>query len=292
MNNYLVSGGNGFLGSQIVKNLISKGQTPIVLLRENSSISRLIEIVDKCRIVRYGNTSIEEILNREKPNIIIHTACNYGRKGDSISSMIDDNIFYGIKLYEASLKNRAKIFVNIDSTLPKEINAYSLSKHQFKEWLKINSTEIKVLNFRLDHMIGENDDKNKFVHWFIDRCLNDKDLIELTDGSQKRDFIYVKDASDAIIKVIQSDKFYVGFNNFDLGSGELISMKDFVTLLSQCIEKVYPLEIQSRLGWGKLSLRENDFNFPVMDYNWMKNFNWKSNSSLKNILIKIVEEFK
>lgn len=292
MSKYLVTGGTGFLGSFIVKDLITNGHEPILLLRESSSISRIAELVDYCKLIRYGHISIEEHFKTEKPDVVIHTACNYGRKVDNISSIIEDNILYGIKVFEAGLKNGIKIFANTDSTLPKELNAYSLSKYQFKELLKIHSTEIKVLNFRLDHMYGENDDKNKFIYWFIDRCLNDKDLIELTDGSQKRDFIHVNDVSQAIFKVVQSDKHYVGFKNFDLGSGELISMKDFILLLSNIIEEVHGIDIKNRLGWGKLDLRENDFCSPMMDYSWMKDFTWKSNTLLEDALIKIVKEFK
>lgn len=292
MSKYLVTGGTGFLGSFIVKNLIFNGYKPILLLRESSSISRIAELVDFCKIIRYGHISIEEHFKTEKPDVVIHTACNYGREVRNISSIIEDNILFGVKVFEACLKNGIKVFANIDSTLPKELNVYSLSKYQFKELLKIHSTEIKVLNFRLDHMYGENDDKNKFIYWFIDRCLNDKDLIELTDGSQKRDFIHVNDVSSAIINVIECNDSHEKFINLDLGTGKLISMKDFILLLAKIVEEVHGVDVTKRLAWGKLRLRKKDFKYPEMDIHWLNDYKCQPKTRLEEGLIKIVEKFK
>ena len=292
MNKYLVTGGAGFLGSFIVKDLISRGHNPIVLLRESSSISRIAALVDYCKIIRHGNMSIEEHFEKEKPDYVIHTACNYGRKSEPRTLIVHDNLIYGLKIFEVAQYNNVKKFINIDSTLPKKLNAYSLAKFQFKEWLKTNTTKMGVFNFRIDHMYGENDDKNKFIYWFIKRCLEDNEVIELTDGSQRRDFIHARDVSNAILNVIELNDSHEGFHNFDLGSGKFITMKDFIILLSEIIKEIHGVNVANRLGWGKVSLRENDFKFPEMNIEWLKDYKWKPKRSLKEGLIKIVEEFK
>ena len=291
MNKYLVTGGAGFLGSLIVKDLISRGYKPILLLRESSSISRIAALVDYCKIIRYPNISIEEHFEKEKPDYVIHTACNYGRKSESKTLIVQDNLMYGLKIFEVAQYNEVKKFINIDSTLPKELNAYSLAKFQFKEWLKTNTSKMGVFNFRIDHMYGENDDKNKFIYWFINRCLEDNEVIELTDGSQKRDFIHARDVSNAILNVIEHNDSHEGFLNFDLGSGKLITMKDFILLLAEIIKEIHGVDVTNRLGWGKLNLRKNDFKFPEMNIDWLDDYKWHPKTHMKEGLIKIVEKF-
>ena len=290
---YLITGGNGFLGSHIVKKLISSGTTPIILLRENSSTNRLNKFLNQCQIIRYGKLSISEIFQKHKIDVLIHAACNYGRESNSLSDIINDNILFGARLFEESQKNGVKYFINIDSTLKKNLNSYSLSKYQFKEWLKTNTSALRVVNLRFDHLYGYGDDKNKFIYWFLNACIYEKGIIKLTDGSQERDFINVYDAVDALLEFIDNPMLIESkFSTYDVGTGKLTKMKDFIMMLSEIVEKEFEINVMDRLGWGMINLREEDFNFPSMDFFWLNQLNWSPKHEISSSLRDIVKKFK
>jgi CDP-paratose synthetase len=290
---YLITGGNGFFGSHITKRLIDDGHRPILLLRENSKIDRLKDVINKIHIIRINKEGIENIFKNFKIETVIHTACNYGRNSEKFSDIINDNILFGIKIFQLSQDNGVKYFVNIDTTLNKNLNNYSLSKYQFKEWLISNQTSLKIINLRLDHLYGIDDDENKFIYWFLNSCIKEKGIIKLTDGKQKRDFINVIDATDALFKILDSrliDKNK--FSSFDIGSGSLISIKDFILLLTKILMEVHQINVNKRLGWGIINYRKEDFKKPFMNYQWFEDLNWNPKKEMLETLKEIIISFK
>ncbi len=76
----------------------------------------------------------------------------------------------------------------------------------FVEWLKYFSDRIKVVNLKLEHMYGPKDDDSKFVTWITNQMLNNISSIDLTEGTQKRDFIYIDDVVDAYMLMLEKSK--------------------------------------------------------------------------------------
>jgi len=67
---------------------------------------------------------------------------------------------------------------------------YALSKKSLLLWLKYFSKRLKIVNMVLEHIFGENDNKEKFVYQMLDKiAFKQIDAIDLTYGHQKRDFI-------------------------------------------------------------------------------------------------------
>src|SRR4029077_5731114 len=64
----------------------------------------------------------------------IHTAATYGRGGQAVMDIAQTHLFYALKVLGAATGHHVGLFINTDSALPKETNAYSLSKAQFAEW--------------------------------------------------------------------------------------------------------------------------------------------------------------
>jgi len=134
MKTILITGATGFLGSHLVEKLLSDGFNIIVLKRSFSNVWRIKHLLDKLISYDIDKISLERIFEENKIDVIIHTATLYGRKKEKIYEIIESNFILPLKLLELAVINNTKSFINTDTSLPKHLNYYSLSKNQFKEW--------------------------------------------------------------------------------------------------------------------------------------------------------------
>jgi len=80
----LITGATGFLGSHITWTLFNEGFNIIILKRSFSDIWRIREIIDKIRYYDIDKVELEIPFKENEIDCIIHTATNYGRKGEKI----------------------------------------------------------------------------------------------------------------------------------------------------------------------------------------------------------------
>lgn len=136
--NILISGGSGFLGSNLI-NLLSKNKkyNLYVLKRSRSNLSRINKTsIIKLNFISYPNKNLSKIFIKKKIDCVIHCATNYGNKKNTISEIIQPNLLLPMQLLDLCYLTKAKCFLNTDTVLDKRVSNYSLSKNQFSEWLK------------------------------------------------------------------------------------------------------------------------------------------------------------
>ena len=288
MQKVLITGGTGFLGSYLCERFVNDGYEVATFIRPTSNIWRISAIQEKIRIYNLGEDSIGEIVDDFQPDHIVHTVCDYGRTNSSLKRIIQTNIGFGIDLLEASLKNKVQTFVNTDTLLPSNINDYSLSKHQFKNWLKAKSDSIDVINLRVEMMYGPRDDENKFIYWLIQQIKDDTVLsVPLTSGIQKRDFIYITDVVDAFLLTLENKK--TGFQSFDVGTGDFIQVKDFVNQIITILNRdgeVYNLD---KIKFGEINYRSNELMAPKLNNTTLRELGWIPKYDYKIGLNKMFE---
>lgn len=274
MKTILLTGASGFLGSHLLENFINKQYTVIALVRSTSDLWRIEEFLPKCKIYKINEIDLNEIFQSNKIDLVVHTACSYGRKGENIFSIVESNLIFGLKIFEAAKKHKVKTFINTDTLLPKEVNPYSLSKTQFREWLKFSSDEIQIINMRMEHMYGPRDDKNKFVVWLIFQMNNSESPIELTSGIQKRNFIYIDDVISAFNLVVQKRNDLEKFNSLDIATNKLTEVREFVEIVAKEIERREGKKIKDKLKFGAKEYRENDIMQPEYDNSQISQLGW------------------
>ena len=289
MQKILITGATGFLGSHLVKYFLKNKFQVDILKRKTSDTWRINRELDSCTIFNFDELSLDEIISASKPDTIIHTICEYGRQDSSISHLIEVNVMLGAKILEASIKNKVNLFVNTDSLLPRGINDYSLSKRHFSEWLKSRSHLINIINFRIEHMYGPEDDPNKFVGWLINKMLDSKtDKIELTSGIQRRDFIYIDDVVDAFALVIEKQNQLNAWTELDLATQNFISVKEFILKLANQLETLKKNEIQKKLKFGVLAYRSGEIMEPILNDTTLKNLGWEPKYNIIEGINKLV----
>ena len=286
----LLTGITGFLGSYLLKSLLNNGNKVIALKRTSSNTYRINSYLDKVILYNIDEISMEQVFNSYNIDLVINTVTNYGRKDNRISSIVDTNLMFGLKLLEMSVNTNVKAFINTDTLLDRNINAYALSKAQLVDWMNfLSNKNTRMINIKIEHMYGPKDDENKFIYWFMNQLKQNVDSIELTSGIQKRDFIYIDDIVNAYEIIINNIDSLSNYEEFELGSGNSIEVKSF-------IEKIYKeisskQSLSTKLNFGIVAYRENENMNMKANIRKLQALNWSPKVSIEKGIKNIVNGY-
>jgi len=285
MKKVLITGANGFLGSHVVKLLIKKNYKIFATKRETSNLVRLKSYQKKITFLKIDN--LDKYFSQNQFSLVIHCATNYGTNDKKLSDIIFPNLTLPLKLLELCEKHHIKTFINTDTILPKNISGYTLSKFQFSEWMKKFSERINCINVKIEHFFGPGDNKTKFVISNILDLINEKKFIFLTEGKQKRDFIYIDDVISAFDRIILwSNKKRNGLYNFEIGTNKLISIKNFVKLLKKLTHNKKTI-----LKFGSIPYRKGELMTSKVNNNNLLKLGWRPKNLLTEGLKKTIEYY-
>jgi len=284
----LLTGGNGFLGSSLFRKLLSQGHKILLTVRGTSDLSRIADIKDQARLLYIEKTDFAELFRSEKIDAVVHCATNYGRKVTSPLSILEANLLLPLRLLQLGAENGLPCFINTDTILDKRISYYSLSKAQFREWLKLYSDRMACVNAALEHFYGPGDDDSKFTSWAVHSLLKGVPRLDLTPGGQKRDFIYIDDTADALLSVIgHTPNSSKGYFPYEIGTGKAVSLRELVTLIKELSGNS-----ATELNFGAMPYRENEVMEYKADLSSIAALGWTPKVSLREGLRLTIEQEK
>jgi nucleoside-diphosphate-sugar epimerase len=279
-----MTGGTGFLGSRLLPMLLKDGCEVTLLKRSFSSMERIKSIIGSIDTFDIDKIPFEQIFEKSAYDIILHCATNYGRRVPDSEGILETNLMLPVRLIELGAKNHVRCFVNTDTCLDKQASQYALSKHQFKDWLRLYAERISCVNIALEYFYGPGDDDTKFVSSIIRKLIANEPSIDLTLGEQRRDFIYIDDIVDAY-KTILSDGLasLKGYSGFEVGSGRQISIKDLVLLMARLVDNE-----STSLRFGALAYRPNEVMQSNVDIDALSKLGWECRVSLVDGLARTI----
>jgi nucleoside-diphosphate-sugar epimerase len=104
--------------------------------------------------------------------------------------------------------------------------------------------------------------------------------IELTPGEQKRDFIYIDDVVSAYMLLLEKGQNTFRFSEYDVGSGEAVSIRRFVETAKRLSEST------TDLLFGKKTYRDHEIMHSQADVGPLKMLGWTPMTSLENGILK------
>jgi len=281
----LLTGGTGFLGSNILRRLLGLGHELFCIKRETSSLERVKIFKHKIKWFNVETSDFDEIISSYKIEGIIHCATDYGRKQFNPIQTIETNLILPLKLLHAAANNNVLVFINTDTVLDKRVDTYSLSKRQFSEWLEKYSNDILTINVALEHFYGPFDNDSKFVTYVIRKMLGNEDSIDFTLGLQKRNFVYIEDVIDAFIVLLNNiNKLDNSFHNFEVGTEDSVTIKDFVGLVKKLCNNN-----TTDLNFGAINYRENEVMNTNTNTDKLKSLGWFPRFSLEDGLKNTID---
>lgn len=285
----LLTGSTGFLGSYLLKSFVNNGYKVIALKRSTSNTYRINDYLNQMTLYDIDKIEISSIFEIHKIDIVVNTVTNYGRRDNKISSILDTNLVLGLKLLEESVNVNVKAFINADTLLDRNLNAYALSKSQLVDWMRFLSTKYtKMINIKIEHMYGPKDDENKFIYWLINQLKQNIEKVDLTSGIQKRDFIYIDDILSAYGIVVQNINTLSSFEEFELGTGDSIEVKTFIEKIYR--ELLHTQSINTKLNFGAIPYRTNENMNMQANTIKLKKLGWKPKVSTEDGIKLIIKE--
>ena len=247
----MVTGGKGFLGRFVCKKLEEKGYNVWVPEHKNYDLRDYKQI-------------ISAFVDCHDPDIVLHLAAVAGGIGLNIekpAKLFYDNIMMGVEMLHQSYLADVEKFIacgtvcsypcdtpvpfnenDLWNGYPEKTNApYALAKklilvqsQAYRSQYKFNSIYLIPVN-----LYGPGDFFNPehshvipaLIKKFIDA--NNKDVTVWGTGVASREFLYVEDAADGIIKAIE---LYNEPEPVNLGTGISITMKELVEKIAGIVE--------------------------------------------------------
>lgn len=277
----LLSGATGFLGSALSKFWVDSGHQVTALLRRESLTKQArLEAMGLSVLVFDGLQALPELVSTTAPEAIVHTACSYGRAGESVPDIFNANVAFGVSLLDsAATLNNGCHFINTGTVLDKSTNYYSLTKWQFSEWgesvVSTFNNNLKFTNVLLQHMYGPDDAESKFTTYVLHSCQMNIPQLKLTHGEQVRDFIYVDDVVSAYDALLNNVSSLNAVEHVQVGSGVALQLKDFVHAAHQITRS------STQLLFGAVPYRPNEAMHCLADVSRMNELGWTPKYSLE-----------
>ncbi|MBX1571308.1 SDR family oxidoreductase [Campylobacter jejuni] len=310
MKSILITGGTGFLGSNLCKRLLDKGNK-IICVDNNYTgrMENIKELLENENFTFIEHDICEPLKITQKLDQIYNFACPASPpayQGKHAIKTTKTSVYGAINMLELAKEHNATILQASTSEVygdpfihpqneeyrgnvnPIGIRAcYDEGKRcaesLFFDYHRYEGVDIKII--RIFNTYGENMDPNdgRVVSNFICQALSGKDITIYGDGSQTRSFCYVDDLVDIIIKVMNSSKDFQGPIN--TGNPNEFTIRE---LAQKVIEKTGS---KSKIIYKDLPLDDPTQRRPDISLAKAK-FNWEPKINLDEGLEKTIKYFK
>ena len=269
----LITGANGFVGKHLSAALlltsirVTQLARSIVLACDKEETQIVLDLSD--------SKKVKEIISTLQPNYVIHLAASKDRvnSGSQFRDSYEKNVSISLNVIDACLDlpdfKRLVFLGSCDeygqATIPFDeaqrempANAYGLAKLAVTKILAglYQSCQFPSVVLRPTVIYGPNQGSEMFLSALIQSLLAKKDFA-MTQGDQFRDFVYVDDVVDAILKAINAGNQVDG-KVFNIGAGVSYQVRKIAFLIANIIHP----DAYTHLKFGAVQYRSHE----VMDY--------------------------
>lgn len=297
----LLTNCTGMIGANLAHQLLSQNHEIYAMFRPGSNRSRIKDIESQIHLIEADllePASIRNAVETSKPDVVYHLACTVWSQTpqDQESIHIEANMMGTYHLLDAIRAYPTCRFIYSgscaaygagtqlsESQLLNPGNVYGASKACVSILVKTfaNQFDVNNVELRLFTPYGPWDHPFRIIPYTILNALDGKE-IDITSGTQLRDFVYLDDVIDAFLKA--KDDTVSGGSVFNIGSGESTSILDVVNKLLEMMD--HPVEVNP----GAVETRNDEIQIIEADISQAKEIlNWEPRTSLQDGLQVCIE---
>ena len=280
----LVTGGTGFIGSNLVKKLIEHGHNVTAL-----GVKTEEEIPESVNFLHIGFNEIKDL----RQDCIFHLAANNNTLDNNKKEMFRNNVYDPICLFNSLYENGCKKFVYASSTAVYgnskapyteesavgPLNVYAESKFAFEQFANnfAKNKEVSVIGLRYCNVYGMGEHHKKkrssMVYQIYNKIIKSEPITLFKFGEQKRDWCYIDDVVEANVKCLKLNQNEI----FNIASGSSTSFIEIVEIISSKLQKKYEIEYIDCKFYDKFQNNtECDIQKAKKYLNWNPRFDIKS----------------
>ena len=263
-----VTGAGGFIGSTLVRRLLSRGVATSALVRGESEASRLDrEGAEVLRMVDASGGELNDLLRGRAFDAVFHLAAAGVRGGVDDAEIINGNVMLTSRLLSALADRTPGVFIQTGSCFeygdaggevlaettpanPRSVYAAAKLAAFFCGRALAAKSGIRFVNLRLFCVHGPGEGPSRLIPYVVERLSRDQP-VDLSGGEQSRDFVHVDDVVDALLAAADARELEHDLYNVCTGRGTRV--RDVVELVARLMDKPTSL-----LEWGRRPYRPDD----------------------------------
>jgi len=271
----VVTGGGGFIGQNLVKSLLKKGMQVYVI---DNFMYGVRDVISKECFLIEGD--VRDVNIYKKLPFDIDYIFHFGAPSSIIlfnkypKECIDITIRGFMNILNWALDKRVKKIIYPSSgsvyglctppqselSTPHPVNIYGKTKMVCESIASVYSKWLKIIGLRIFAGYGPGEEQKKdfasVVTLFLESILQNRQPVIYGDGSQRRDFVYIKDIINAIIKITESD---INETIVNVGSGKSYSFNEIIDIINNLLNKdVKPIYIDKPVDYLENTLANID----------------------------------
>ncbi|MDB5273290.1 MAG: NAD-dependent epimerase/dehydratase [Chitinophagaceae bacterium] len=296
----IVTGGLGFIGNELIRQLQRAGRQVAIVDNENRVAPQLDDIaeVPRYRVDITDVQTLEEVMASLQPERVFHLAaihyipeCNAQPE-----RTLRTNVEGTLSVLNAAARNQCKHFIFAstgavyhdapqaltegDSIKPVDI--YGWSKWFAEELCRWKSGKMPVTICRLFNNIGLRETNAHIVPEIIHQLKNGNRTLQLGNIAPIRDYISTQDTAQAFIRL--GDREHTGCETFNVATGKGASVKELIDCMSLILQE------EINVTTDPSRFREADKAVQLADISKLKStLHWEPALEMKEVLVELMK---
>lgn len=299
----LVTGGAGFIGSSIVRRLVSDGHSVAVLTKRSTKLDRLEGMLPQIEVIEDDLSDagrLKKEVEKLQPGGIFHCAASNIKVGVAapMDELVRANMLGTIHLVDALAEVDYGFFINCGTYFEyglkerpfceddrcEPIEPYALTKLAATLYCQSVAKNSKkpLVTFRIFNPYGPGMEAGRLVFEVVKRAVHGEDIM-ITKPDARRDFTYIDDLVDLFMRAMEKAGEFQG-EIFNLANGKTHSFKE----LTESALKI--TGSKSKVNWG--GAKEIEYDKSTQEADMEKTFNafsWRPKYDLEAGVRKMAE---